>query len=184
MNHQTSSPTVADDKTTVYNRDASLSALNSSLSVLARRYSVYAGKMMDEEGVTHTMSWPLVMMGRLGDGFRLSTLAKILCIEGPSLVRTIDQLVDAGFVERTEDPADRRAKMLSLTPKGKAACERIEVKLHSIRTIFYKDVSDQDIQACLRVFDVLSQNLGISVPEIPEEPVGDLHDAHESVSVK
>ena len=39
---------------------------------------------------------------------------------GAGLVRSLDQLVEAGFVERREDPADRRAKTLYLTPAGVA----------------------------------------------------------------
>lgn len=166
---------LSEDTTPAFNRDAALSSLNASLSVLARRYSAYAGKQMSEEGITHTMAWPMVMLGRLGDGVRLSALANILCIEGPSLVRTVDQLVERGLVERTEDPQDRRAKMLFLTAKGKAACERIEVKLSNLRTNIYQQVTDQDIQACLRVFDLLTHALGTSVPEIPDESTPDFY---------
>src|ERR1044071_5860235 len=32
----------------------------------------------------------------------------------------VDTLVQSGFIQRVEDPADRRAKLLSLTDKGKA----------------------------------------------------------------
>jgi DNA-binding MarR family transcriptional regulator len=35
----------------------------------------------------------------------------------------VDRLVQHGLVERTEDPNDRRAKQLALTPKGRELIE-------------------------------------------------------------
>ncbi len=42
----------------------------------------------------------------------------------PLPARLIDRLVLQGLIERTEDPADRRAKCLTITNKGKALVER------------------------------------------------------------
>ncbi len=67
-----------------------------------------------------------------------------------SLVRSLDQLVEAGYVERREDPADRRAKTLHLTPAGEAACEPIEAALSLMRAALFDGVSDEDLAACLR----------------------------------
>ncbi len=36
----------------------------------------------------------------------------------------VDKLVQSGFIQRVEDPSDRRAKLLSLTDKGKAFVEQ------------------------------------------------------------
>jgi MarR family transcriptional regulator for hemolysin len=91
-------------------------------------------------------------------------LAEALGIEGPSLVRSLDQLVEAGYVERREDPADRRAKTLHLTPAGEAACEPIEAALSLMRAGLFEGVSDEDLAACLRVFAVLEERLGRGAP--------------------
>lgn len=39
--------------------------------------------------------------------------------------QTVDQLVQLGLIERTEDPNDRRAKQLTLTPKGRALIKNV-----------------------------------------------------------
>jgi len=56
--------------------------------------------------------------------------------------RTITELIDgmerAGLVVRVPDPADRRAKNLTLTPAGVAA----NVAAEEIRQVFYNDVFD------------------------------------------
>ena len=73
-------------------------------------------------------------------------------IEGPSLVRLLDQLGAAGLVVRQEDPTDRRAKVLSLTPAGRAVVATMETALERLREEIFAAVSDADLEASLRVF--------------------------------
>jgi DNA-binding MarR family transcriptional regulator len=47
-------------------------------------------------------------------------------MESPSLVRLLDQLCHAGYVCRTEDAQDRRAKCLSLTDTGRELVQAVE----------------------------------------------------------
>ena len=61
----------------------------------------------------------------------------------------------AGFIERREDPADRRAKTLHLTEEGRQACAHIEAALIELRTQLYAGIPDEDIGATLRVFATL-----------------------------
>ena len=43
----------------------------------------------------------------------------------PTLSRSVDALVQRGYVRRVEDSADRRVKRLSLTAKGRRTIERL-----------------------------------------------------------
>lgn len=52
--------------------------------------------------------------GRCG----VSEIGDLLGVTNPAASQMIDRLVQNGYVERTEDPADRRAKRLKLTDKG------------------------------------------------------------------
>src|SRR5471030_1768306 len=92
-----------------------------SLQVLSRAYKAAADKAVGHMGLSQAMAWPLVMIGRQGNGVRPGVLADVLAIEGASLVRQLDQLAEAGLVERREDTIDRRAKTLHLTPAGTRA---------------------------------------------------------------
>jgi MarR family transcriptional regulator for hemolysin len=90
-------------------------------------------------------------------------LADMLAIEGASLVRQLDQLVEAGLVERREDTIDRRAKTLHLTPAGTRARAKIEASLDALRLDLFQGVADADLDACLRVFAALDARLGLSL---------------------
>ena len=104
-----------------------------ALPILQRAYRAAADKAVGHIGLSQAMAWPLVIIGRLGSGVRPGVLADVLAIEGPSLVRQLDQLVEAGLVERREDAVDRRAKTLHLTPAGNRARAKIEAALDTMR---------------------------------------------------
>src|SRR3569833_12422 len=55
-----------------------------------------------------------------GKPLRINELGEALDQPLPSASRIASTLVDRGLVDRREDAADRRAKILTLTPKGRA----------------------------------------------------------------
>ncbi len=117
---------------------------------------------MTEHGLSEARAAPLIWVGRLGGGVRQVVLAAHIGIEGPSLVRLLDQLEAAGLLERRDDPEDRRAKTIWLTPEGEALTERVEHVLMELRERLLQDISDADIAATLRVFQALDPS---KVPE-------------------
>ncbi|MDP9604450.1 UNVERIFIED_ORG: MarR family transcriptional regulator for hemolysin [Variovorax paradoxus] len=152
-------------------REQALMRLGTSLAVLQRGYRAAADKAVAHVGVSQTLAYPIVMLGRMNGEVRQGVLAEALGIEGPSLVRSVDQLVEAGLVERREDPADRRAKTLHLTEAGQAVCEPIEAALTLMRVSLFEGVSDEDVAACLRMFAVLEERMGVrAVQSLPPPP--------------
>lgn len=140
------------------------------LATLQRAYKAAADKAVAHIGISHALAWPLMSIGRLGGGVRPGAVAESLGIESASVVRSIEQLVQAGLAERHDDPADGRAKTLHLTDAGHAAWEQIEAALDTLRAGLFAGVADGDLEACLRVFDALGQRLGAQVPELPAKP--------------
>src|ERR1700712_4668368 len=140
-------------------RPEALMIFANALPVLQRGYRAAADKAVVHIGLSQAMAWPLVMAGRLGSGVRPGVLAEVLAVEGPSLVRQLDQLVDAGLIDRREDAVDRRAKTIHLTPAGNRARAKIEAALDTLRETLFEGVNDDDMAACLRVFEVLQGRL-------------------------
>lgn len=140
--------------------DARLMAMTANLMVLSRAYRGAADKALADFGMSQATAWPVILTGRLGDGVRQGVLAEALGVEGPSLVRVLDQLVAAGMIERREDAQDRRAKTIHLTDAGQVLRERIEGVLIQLRRQLFDGVSDADLDVCLRVFDTLKTSLG------------------------
>lgn len=116
-------------------------------------------------GLTASKWRPLYVLGRMGDGVRQKELAAALLIEGPSLVRLLDDLEANSLIERREDPTDRRAKTIHLTPTGRASYARLQ----TISTEFAKQllagISDDEFRICISVLDRLEAKLGATPVE-------------------
>lgn len=54
------------------------------------------------------------------DGSRLSALARGANMTPQAMGELVDELEELGYVERRPDPTDRRAKLITLTPRGHA----------------------------------------------------------------
>ncbi|MBD1550097.1 MarR family winged helix-turn-helix transcriptional regulator [Pseudomonas typographi] len=102
-------------------------------------------------GISEACAVPLLMIVRLGDGARQVAVAQAAGMESPSLVRLLDQLCTQGYVQRSEDSTDRRAKALSLTPEGRKLAEAIEGEFARLRKDVFKGVDKADLEATQRV---------------------------------
>jgi DNA-binding MarR family transcriptional regulator len=56
---------------------------------------------------------------------RIGEIAEQLLLPMPAASRVISDMVDRGLFERREDPTDRRAKTVSLTPAGRTLIDTI-----------------------------------------------------------
>ena len=56
----------------------------------------------------------------------LSGLAEAIGVDAPYATLIVDSLEERGLVARQPDPADRRRKLVSLTPSGCEAIERLQ----------------------------------------------------------
>lgn len=127
-------------------------AYTQTLLLAGRRWRRLADMAAEAHGISEAKALPLVLIARMGGAPRQNALAEALGIEGPSLVRLLDQLCMAELVRRREDATDRRAKVLSLTPAGEAVVARIEADLDRLREAVFAGVSAADLEAGLRVF--------------------------------
>jgi MarR family transcriptional regulator for hemolysin len=125
--------------------------ISSGMVVASRHWRRICQTTLANYGVSEACAVPLLVIVRLGDGVRQVTVAQAAGLESPSLVRLLDQLCASGFVQRTEDPTDRRAKALSLTDSGRALAEAIETELVRLRREVLKDIAPADLEAALRV---------------------------------
>jgi DNA-binding MarR family transcriptional regulator len=66
------------------------------------------------------------------DGLRLTDIAARAGMAPQSMGELVDDLVSKGYLERQEDPTDRRAKRLYLTDKGHATTAASKVALRQV----------------------------------------------------
>jgi MarR family transcriptional regulator for hemolysin len=110
-------------------------------------------------GLTEATWRPLVYVRRLGDGVRQKELATALSIEGPSLVRLLDNLERRGFIERREDENDRRARGIHLTRSGRDLAVRAAKIGGAIQGRLLAGVPLTELETCERVLQTLEREM-------------------------
>lgn len=133
------------------NLDALQLNISSGMVAAGRHWRRICQATLAGYGISEACAVPLLLIVRLGDGVHQVKVAQAAGLESPSLVRLLDQLCSAGFVCRSEDPLDRRAKALSLTTSGRALAEAIEGELVRLRQEVLADLPAADLEATLRV---------------------------------
>ncbi|WP_239689397.1 MarR family winged helix-turn-helix transcriptional regulator [Aquitalea pelogenes] len=126
--------------------------ITSAIMQAGRKWRHISQDVVFGHGLTAPCATALIFIGRLGEGINQIALAEEIGIEGPSLVRVIDQLAADGLVRREKDKVDRRSNTLWFTDAGRALTDKIEVELVRLRALVFKDISPDDLQATLRVF--------------------------------
>jgi MarR family transcriptional regulator for hemolysin len=122
---------------------------------LARVWRRKADQTLSAHGLSEATAHPLLILSRAGrENVRQGVLADEMGLEGPSVVRLIDLLAAEGLVERREDPTDRRAKVLHLTPLGEAKAEEIRRVMRRLRGDLMKGIAPDELAV---VFDVLGR---------------------------
>jgi DNA-binding MarR family transcriptional regulator len=64
--------------------------------------------------------WAVLMFLWARDGISQAELARLVAIEPPTMVRTLDRMVRDGIVSREPDPRDGRVTRIHLTARGRS----------------------------------------------------------------
>ncbi len=89
-------------------------------SYLMRSSNVGAFNTIAELELSFTQIKALCAMDMDGEDRSVKALAESMKVSLPAMSRAIDGLYERGFVDRQEDPVDRRMKRLRLTESGRA----------------------------------------------------------------
>ncbi|GAA2586867.1 MarR family winged helix-turn-helix transcriptional regulator [Streptomyces violaceus] len=87
----------------------------------------------------------LTLLGRHGD-MRMSKLAELLAVDMSVTSRHVAHVVDRGWIERSPDPADKRSRILRLTPAGDAQLDELSRRTTEVLEERLSDWSDEDVR--------------------------------------
>ncbi len=115
---------------------------------------------------TTRAQWIVLFRLREQEGLSQVDLADVLELQPISLVRLLDRLVEHGLLERRNDPRDRRANRLFLTPAGRQLVDDLDSLRDSIAAKVLQDVSSTSIQTTLDTLrDIKERIKGAAEPD-------------------
>jgi DNA-binding MarR family transcriptional regulator len=83
-------------------------------------------KQLGELGLSFTQVKALNLLRLSDEDVNVKDVADRLSMSLPAMSRSLDKLVQRGYVERIESEKDRRAKHVRLLPAGRAVLDEIE----------------------------------------------------------
>ncbi|GGP55052.1 MarR family transcriptional regulator [Shewanella saliphila] len=133
-------------------------SLAENLGRLHRLWRTAADAELIPLGLTHPRWTALWKLLRLGDNVSQKVLADALEIELPSLMRTLNQLEDQGYVQRRCCEKDKRARIVSLTPDGIEMLKQMESKIMLVRRNLLAGISQQQLNDFENIMSQISEN--------------------------
>ena len=103
----------------------------------------YWGEKVSEFGVTAVQGMVLGFLAE-EDEITSGSLGSRVQLDSATLTGILDRLNRAGFLERKINPDDRRAILVCLTDKGKAAGKAIRQRVETENRAFLSNLTDEE----------------------------------------
>lgn len=110
-------------------------------------------------GVTGAQ-WKVLLKLTRKPGLRQAELADMLDVEPITLSRLVDRLEEAGLVERSADPADRRAWRLHVTAKAKPVVVKLMEIADEMSADAFAGIDRKDIETTRQVLAQVRERAG------------------------
>src|SRR5216683_3620567 len=133
--------------------------VNDVARLFGRRFD-YNGRRL---GLTRAQCRTLGYLAR-NEGINQAGMADLLEIRPMTLVRQIDRMEEAGWIERRPDPTDRRARRLFLTAKARPILGRILNVANETRNEALALLSPGEAATLINLLDRVHATLSERVP--------------------
>ena len=140
------------------------------LNDVARLLRVTYDRRIKSLGLTRSQWWVLTHLYRK-DGVTQSELAEILEVEKATLGRLLDRLEAKGWVHRTADARDRRAKRVYLTEEVESAMTTMRRIAAGVRRDALSGLSKEEQDRFVDTLLAIKANL-LDTPSLNSEPGG------------
>jgi DNA-binding MarR family transcriptional regulator len=114
---------------------------------------------IEESGLTFTQMKCLHILGDTEEPLPISAVSETLGLSGPAISRAVDALVQRGEVKRTEDPRDRRSKLLTLSARGRRTVERLAALRFAGVKRFVEGLPDDEREALAAAIGPIARRL-------------------------
>ena len=133
--------------------------LGMRMAMVVRQWRAIIDSAITDTGLTQS-SWTVLMqLHQLGDNVSVSELAEVQGIELPPLMRTLTQLEKQGYLLRTTSPYDKRIRLLTLTPEGKAILKRLTQVIETYQARVSQNIAPEHIEIFSATLNQIACNL-------------------------
>jgi DNA-binding MarR family transcriptional regulator len=140
--------------------------IEDSLGYLVNRVARSIAQQLAEEirpaGVA-IGQWAVLMFLWARDGMSQADLSRLVAIEPPTMVRTIDRMVRDGLVTRIADPSDGRISRIHLTDRGRSLRDELVPKAVTVNAANLARLSAAEVRTLHRLLLKLLEGTNESI---------------------
>jgi len=134
--------------------------LERALALLGRRAGPLHAILAERADVSLDRVACLVLKAVAASGsVRITDLARELSVEVPTMSRHVANLTQAGYLEKTPDPADGRVWWVKLTSKAEDTIGRLEIERRQVLSNVFSGWTRSDRDAFVDLLDRFSSDL-------------------------
>jgi MarR family transcriptional regulator for hemolysin len=135
------------------------SALAQGLLLAGRRWRTRLNERLKSVGQTDARYAALAEIADASQGVAQRELSDRLGVEEPTVVRLVDALETAGWVERRPHEQDRRVKLVHVTPEAQPTLQQAQTIMNELLDETFAGMEPAELAACIRVLNELTTRL-------------------------
>jgi DNA-binding MarR family transcriptional regulator len=109
----------------------------------------------------------MAQLEREPQGMKMNELSRRMMVTGGNITPVTDQLVKEGWVERMEQPHDRRAWLVRLTPAGRSLFKKMAKRHEAWIVAAFSSLSQRDVHQLHELLGQVKQHSLSSTLENP-----------------
>jgi MarR family transcriptional regulator for hemolysin len=128
------------------------------LTVIARQLRVTFDQSVERSGLTRA-KWTLIAAVARNPGATQRLIAEALEVREITAGRLVDRLCDEGYLRREENPNDRRAYCVYLTPTAQPVLDTLDELAKFHEAAIFAGFSADDVDKLETLLDTIASNL-------------------------
>jgi len=122
------------------------------LILAARRWSTFIDEAIKQKTGQPRARWQTLAALAFSAGpIATIELAERMAVQWPSLIRTLDGLEAEGLIERRVNPADKRSRLVTITPRGLEVFREVKAVLDPTRGALLEGFTGEELAAAERL---------------------------------
>jgi MarR family transcriptional regulator for hemolysin len=130
-----------------------------AIVVAARRWRKVANERVKAVGQTMARWETLFLVAFSDEELTQGELARLISVEGPTMVRMLDTLAKDGLIERRQSGTDRRVTVNSITPKGMQVIREIMAITNLLRVELLKDLDPKKLAITIETLNEILRRI-------------------------
>jgi MarR family transcriptional regulator for hemolysin len=128
--------------------------------VVARQLRITFDQSAERSGLTRAQ-WHLIAAVARNPGATQRLIAEALEVREITAGRLVDRLCEEGYLKRKENPSDRRAYCVYLTPAAQPVLDKLEELAKVHEAAIFAGFEPEDLEKLDELLDGIARNLSV-----------------------